>query len=324
MQERFRRQVERHPHAITAGVIGGALVLSLLAVGLAFAVFSGAPPTADVSPVPSASADLSVRPSASPSVSPAMASSAATPVPPGRGFVEELVVPSFVSVIADALQVRQAPGLSGEPLLDSYSCIDNPYPNCGRPILVGTETPNVDLYLVDGPVEVEGYVWYLVATEGPAVLGWVAAGDDADSWLVSAARSCPSQPLELADVTVLSTSRLLLLHCFSGQAMTFRGWYPALPPGEQETSLEQCQAERAWLLCNSVFQILRLEPGNWAGNADYLAFVIDPAAGISMPARSQWVEVTGAFDHPSAGTCGDAGVVLHCRTIFAVSSAVAP
>ncbi len=106
--------------------------------------------------------------------------------------------------------------------------------------------------------------------------------------------------------------------------MTFRGWYPDLPPGSQETNLEACQAERVWLLCNSVYEMIRLEPGSWAGNADYFAFVVDPAAGISMPARSQWVEVTGAFDHPAAATCGEAGVVLRCRSIFAVNSAVAP
>jgi len=255
-----------------------------------------------------------------------MPSSTATPVPTGGGFVEELVVPSFVSVTADRLLIRQEPGLTGEPLMNHDSCIDNPDPNCARPILIGTESSYVDLYLVDGPVEVDGYEWYLAATEREEVVGWVAAGDDADAWLVSAPRSCPSQPLELADVTILATTRLELLHCFGRQALTFRGWYPDLPPGEQETNvgLEDCRAERGWLLCYSIFDILRLEPGSWAGTADYLAFAVDPAAGLSMPARSQWVEVTGSFDHPAANTCGEVWTVLSCRSTFVVSSAVVP
>ena len=247
-----------------------------------------------------------------------------------------LVVPGFAEVTADRVLMRQEPGLTSEPVMDTDSCMgDNPNPNCALPFVVGTESGFVELYVFDGPVETDGYEWYLAATEMhtetrgstyPDGVGWVAAGDDADAWLVSATRSCPSQPVEMADVTYLSLTRLEMLHCFGRQELTLRGWYPDLPPGEAEPTnyLEACRAERGWLACYSIFDTLRPEPGSWAGNVDYLQFLVDPDAGVAMPARSQWVEVTGSFDHPAADACGNVAAQLICRSEFVIRSAVIP
>lgn len=298
------------------------LVTAMVLAGCAAPADSTLPstsPSADPSGSPVSTATTSATPIPS-----AMPSATATPVPTGGASGAELVVPSFVSVTADRLLIRKEPGLTGEPVTDAISCIDNPDPNCARPILIGIETGYVDLYLVDGPIAVDGYEWYLAATDPLAVVGWVAAGDAADAWLVSAPRSCPSQPLALAGVTILATSRLELIDCFGGQTMTFRGWYPELPPGERETNLEDCRAERGWLLCYSGFNILRLEPGPLVGSTDYLEFNVDPAAGVTLPARLQWIEVTGSFDNPAATACGEVFAVLTCRSMFVVSSAVVP
>ena len=258
----------------------------------------------------------------------------ATPVATAGALGGELIVPGFADVIADQLLMRQEPGLTGEPLMNHDTCIDNPDPNCARPFLIGTESGFLELYVYDGPVEADGYEWYLAATEMhtevrasmfPDAVGWVAAGDGVDAWLVAASRSCPSEPVELADVTLLSMTRLEMLHCFGRQALTLRGWYPELPPGEgdPDAALEECRADRAWLLCYSVFDMLRPEPADWAGNADYLPFVLDPGAGVTVPGRPQWVELTGSFDHPASTDCGDAALVLVCRSSFVVSSAIA-
>ncbi len=152
MQERLRDQLDRHPRAVTTGVIGGALVLSLLAVGLAFALFSGAPPTADVSPVPSAS----VSPSASSSVE---ASPAFTPAESGA--------PSFagdalLQVSVDALRMRTAASTS----VDIVQSLDR-----GDVVRV-----------ISGPVEADRYAWYEVI-DLDSRSGWVALGDGADPWL---------------------------------------------------------------------------------------------------------------------------------------------
>ena len=51
----MRDQLNRHPRAVAAGVIGGALILLVVAAGLAIAVFTGAQPVGEASPIPSAS-----------------------------------------------------------------------------------------------------------------------------------------------------------------------------------------------------------------------------------------------------------------------------
>jgi hypothetical protein len=279
-------------------------------------------------PVASESAAV---PSASAAPSDSAAASAA-PAPSEASSDRQLAVPGFASVVADTLQMRQDPGLNGEVVMTGEFCIDNPDPDCERPFLIGTENGYVELYLVDGPVEADGYAWYLAATEMhteersslyPEAVGWVAAGDGTDAWLVPASRTCPTEPVQLADVTLVAMTRLEMLHCFGSEPLTLRGWYPELPPGEEESPAdrESCLAEAAWLLCGSIFDLLRPEEAEWAGDADYLSLVVDVEAGVTMPARSQWIEVTGSLDHPQSATCGDAGLVVICRSMFVVSSA---
>jgi hypothetical protein len=79
-----------------------------------------------------------------------------------------------------------------------------------------------------------------------------------------------------------------------------------------------------WLVCPS---------GNGLGaddseSGDRLTVSVDPASGVEMPERGQWVEVTGHFDDPAAQRCGevaeqmssDAGsLVFNCRLQFVLS-----
>jgi hypothetical protein len=55
---------------------------------------------------------------------------------------------------------------------------------------------------------------------------------------------------------------------------------------------------------------------------------IDPATGLAMPSRGQWVEVVGHLDDPAARDCAPVAsgsqdpvrVVLTCRTEFVAES----
>jgi hypothetical protein len=239
-------------------------------------------------------------------------------------------------VTADRIFIRVDPGTDGEPITSADACIDNPDPNCVQPFMLGTVTGYVQLYLFDGPVEADGYAWYLAATEMhtperasvyPEAVGWVAAGDSEDAWLVADERTCPAQPVELAEITSLVMTRLERLYCFGSEPLTVRGWYPDLPPGESERSpadLEACRAENGWPACGSLYDLLRPEESEWAGDAHYLDFVLDPSAGITMPGRSGWIEITGSFDHPASSECVGVSGVLNCRATFVVSSVRVP
>jgi len=253
----------------------------------------------------------------------------ATPGPPSTPVAGQLPIPGFVTVSADALLVRQEPGLDAEPVIDTSTCIDNPNP-CERPFTLGADRGWLWAYLYDGPVSADGYDWYLAATEMntpqhastfPEAVGWVAAGDGEDAWLVPDERSCPSDPIELADVTNLALTKLEMLHCLAGQELTLRGWFPPPPQGEQDQTdlIAECRERSPWLMCASVFDVIRPVQAEWAGNADYLDFVVDPSSDLVLPERGQWVTLTGAFDHPDATSCGDAAAVLICRFAFVLT-----
>lgn len=260
---------------------------------------------------------------------PPSATAEPSPVPSPSAAAGRLPVPGFVTIDADALTVRQEPGLDGEPVIDGSACIDNPNP-CERPFTLGADRGYLWAYVLEGPISADGYDWYLVATEMntpqhaslyPEAVGWVAFGDDEDEWLVVDERSCPSEPIELADVTNLALTKLEMLHCLGDRELTLRGWLPALGSSEDDADLiAECRERLHWLNCGSLYDHLRPAEGSWAGNADYLDFVIDPASDLVAPERGQWVTVTGRFDHPDAESCGDAGTVLVCRFSFVLSA----
>lgn len=221
--------------------------------------------------------------------------------------------------------IRSEPGVAADPMVDGTMCIDNPDPNCARPILLGTESDIGDVYLLEGPVEADGYDWYLVATESEGTLywdavGWVAAGDAEDDWLVPRDVTCPAEPVELADVTFTANSPLTVLYCLGGREIALRGYYTDPPPGEPLEG--DCVSEPAWLVCTWGGHILRVEEGTWAGDGNHLQLHLHPDLG-AMPPRPGWIEVTGQFDHPAAAECGDEQPAsdLSCRVAFVVTSA---
>ena len=82
-----------------------------------------------------------------------------------------------------------------------------------------------------------------------------------------------------------------------------------------------------WLLCQNVNYVL-VSP--FRSNELYgLALSIDPDSDVDMPARGQWVRVTGHFDDAAARQCAGAAdmpssdpvsIVFDCRLQFVPTS----
>src|SRR5699024_6244243 len=133
-------------------------------------------------------------------------------------------------------------------------------------------------------------------------------------------RSCPSDPIELADVTNLALTKLEMLHCLGSRELTLHGWLPALGSSEDDSALiAECRRQHPWLTCGSLYDVIR-PVSTGLGDPNYLEFVIDPDSGVVVADRGQWVAVTGRFDHPDAQTCGDTDAVLICRFSFVLTS----
>jgi hypothetical protein len=129
-------------------------------------------------------------------------------------------------------------------------------------------------------------------------------------------------------VTFVAAMWVMRLGCFSGQELTLQGWYPELP-SDVETSGD-CVAQPAWLICGwDHYDLRTIEMAFYDDrSANRIDFKVDPASGVVMPERGQWIEVRGRFDHPIAQSCGGEeemveglnGLRLLCRLEFVVSS----
>lgn len=234
-----------------------------------------------------------------------------------------LRVEGFATVVADQLNMRLEPSLDADVVRAFYADCLTPCP----PLQLGSDTYS-ELYLLDGPVQADGYAWYLAATTSEMAtyaeyIGWVAAGDEAGAWLVPHEPDCPP-PMELSDLTYANLSRFEAIACFGGEEVTVRGWYVDLPADAEPPG--QCSAEPAWLVCGWGYHMLRPEPSGWYGGANNLQMKVDPASNVQMPPRGNWVLVTGMWDHPGAKACGsdvqeDVAFRLMCRMEFVVTSA---
>jgi hypothetical protein len=248
---------------------------------------------------------------------------------PSPSSVNGLVVGELADVVADRLNVRVSPDREA-------AIVVVPPEGDGLPGLavIGQMTLFHDVYLFDGPVEADGFSWYLIGTDrdessGPERVGWVAAGDASEPWLVPASR-CPAPPFELADVTYVAATWGMKLACFGKQELTLQGWYPYLPADVEATG--DCSVEPAWLYCGPApygYYDLRVAEMDFydTRSAERVVFTFDPSAGLLLPDRGQWIQLVGQFDHPAAQACdgedtnGVDWVTLQCRLQFVVSAA---
>jgi hypothetical protein len=302
-------------------------------LGAALAVGSGLiklPFVVDVvSPTPSASATApgSGTPAPSSSTTPTASSS------PAAGAI---VIDGLAKSTVDGLRVRATPGTAGA--------------------LLGTIDTGQLAFVVAGPISADGYAWYQLAAPGlplnagceppfqttpfncPDWLGWVAAGQSGSQpWLEAVTWPCPASPMNLdalvnAPAPLGPRTALERLACYGSTSIRVRGWWPQVPDGAGLGGAcgPVVKPNPAWLVCQNInYNGLSIsESAGFEGAA--MTISIDPASGVTMPPRGQWVEVLGHLDDPAARDCAPLSatggeqdpvkVVLTCRTEFALES----
>ena len=254
---------------------------------------AGSPsPSGTDQPTPRASATVAPPPPASASISASTAS-------PTTSAPAEAAIPidTVVATAVERLSLRRTPGTAGE-----------------RMGFLELETV---AYILEGPTEVDGLPWYRVTGLGlpyasgcvttpptepitcPAFHGWAAGASEAgDPWLAATdPGDCPEASIE----SVSEWGFTWRLICWSEEAVTFDAWWPELPPDAGLGGACPQESEPAgFLYCQSV-NGLSASPEE--GPVNRITLSIDPASGVSMPERGQWIGVTGQFDHPLAEAC---------------------
>jgi hypothetical protein len=237
-------------------------------------------------------------------------------------------IDNVVQAVVSDLRVRETAGVSGRPL--------------------GTLPLNGESLVVDGPVSADGYTWYAIQAlwpprgtgceapfttdpyNCPSWYGWVAAhGPDGSPWLAEAELECGAWPApNLTDRFNYGLPYLGYLACFGGQERRVVGFYPRIP---DDAGLGGACAgvpdEVYWLACNLGYEFLVADP---ADGYFGMPFTVSVPPDMEMPARGQWIELTGHYDDPAAQRCdyedpdGDRPAqvtVTLCRGEFVVSAA---
>lgn len=200
-------------------------------------------------------------------------------------------------------------------------------------------------FVLAGPEQIGDIPWYRIAGMGlpyasgcpttppdqpiscPAFQGWVAGANDAgDSWLT------PTEPEPCPEPTLTAMSEMGFtwrLVCWADVPITFEAWWPEIPEDAGLGGFCPAADEPGgFLYCQNInYNGLAASPDE--GFVDRLALSIDPASGVEMPERGQWVRVTGEFGHPAARACADLadaewedshGAVFACRRQFVPTS----
>lgn len=263
-------------------------------------------------------------PTAQPSVTASATSSPTEPTPSPSPAASAIMVNGLAKSTVNGLTVRAKPGTAG--------------------VQLGTIDAGQLGFVVAGPVSAGGYVWFQLSGLGlpvpagceqlqnnncPSWLGWVAAGRGGQPWIVATTLPCPASPMNLEALAV-GRSDLVRLACHRSSPIRFRGWWPQIPPGAGlgGTCGPVVKPNPAWLICQNINYngLVISESAGFEGAG--LKISIDPASGVTMPARGQWVEVVGHLDDPAARDCAPLGggeqdpakVVLTCRAELVADS----
>ena len=292
-----------------------ALLTMVFLAGCA-ATNTGSAPTASPTDVPQPS----------PSASAAQATSSSSPA---AGTIE---VDHLARSRVDGLAVRARAGTTGAQL--------------------GTINTGELGFVVAGPVSADGYSWYQLSALGlppnagceppvqttpfscPDWLGWVAAGQPGNyAWLEPATLPCASSPMNMdalvGEAAKGSRTALGRLACYGSTAVRIRGWWPKIPSDAGLGGTCGANPTTWWLQCGGLNYngLVVSESAGFGGLG--VNFDINPASGVKMPPRGQWVEVVAHMDDAAARTCAPFGggeqdpvkAVLMCRGEFVVESA---
>ena len=234
-----------------------------------------------------------------------------TPRPAG------LFAGGFAKIAVAELNVHTGPSIDAERLMQGQA--DAP----PTPVRWGRKSGLDRVFILAGPVAADGYRWWQVAptvyewngasvpaplAPYPDEIGWVADAGADRAWLVPA-DECPGGPIELADITLAKTSWGVRVSCFQAQVLTLRGWLTTIPP--------DWASSKSPVVGPAIFPVVM----GWydEGNVNKLNIRLHPAMSLELPAPEQWIEVTGAFDDPTASQCAPFEV-LECRATLTVTS----
>jgi hypothetical protein len=282
-------------------------------------------PAPTVQPIASQDA----TPSAAPSTASPTSQPSATSAPSTAGIVIDGLTKSTVN----ALRVRAEPTTAS--------------------VALGTIDEGQLGFVVAGPVSADGYGWYQLAGVGlpanagceppvlttpfncPNWLGWVAAGPPGGQpWLEATTLPCPASPMNLeALVTGAPQGPLTALErlaCYGSTPIRFRAWWPELPAdaGLGGACGPVVAPNPMWLICQGLYYNGLVISDSEGFEGVGLQMSIDPASGVTMPPRGQWVEVVAHLDDPAARDCAPLGggdqdpvsIVLTCRSELVADS----
>lgn len=294
------------------------VVLGTLAAGCGAETTGSPGPSGTDQPTPSASSTVAPASSASASASASQGAASSMSASPDAAIPVDTVVATTV----ERLSLRRTPGTDGE-----------------RMGFLELETV---AYVLEGPTEVDGLPWYRITGLGlpyasgcvttpptepitcPAFHGWAAGANEAgEPWLAATdPGDCPEPTIE----SVSEWGFTWRLICWSDEAVMFDAWWPELPPDAGLGGACPQESEPAgFLYCQSV-NGLSASPEE--GPVNRITLSIDPASGVSMPERGQWIRVTGQFDHALAEACAELAAddqdpddaVFACRLQFVPTS----
>lgn len=294
---------------LAAIVIGGAIALALSGpgdVGLVTATPGFAVSPSQSLTIPPPSARSSPAPTARPTATPVP-----TPVPnaaiPNRAIAD---------VQVDQLNLRAAGNDSAE--------------------ILGQLRAGARVFTIGAPTETGGVHWYRVAVaSGPysggpeycqgdpyceADIGWVASPITGNPWLEAVEVGCPSSPMSIDDLDLLTPMERL--QCFGNEDIIVTGTIDHPCCGW----MGPIRYDPAWLAAPSaeaMFHAARLHPR------------FDPDSHVDVPERGSVIRATAHFDDPAAPDCRQsvdpefepedvmlqptAWVVLECRMQLVVT-----
>lgn len=248
-------------------------------------------------------------------------------------------VDTLVETVVEDLSVQQEPGLSARR--------------------VGIAPEGLRAWVLDGPVEADGYRWFLLtgapvddadpeacldAVESPDLrcLGWIgwAAGvtPSGDAWLRAAEVDCPKARDVAAYLSLTKEERLF---CAGDDEWRLRVYVPPKVLGIG--CLPVWVTDPGWMTGECTFIFPQAEERELGEDTSLQMFTPPELNTCGLPGvcwweelKGRWVVVTGHLDDPVARTCRpvlasafpepvvpppDADLVIHqCRLHFIVSS----
>jgi hypothetical protein len=197
---------------------------------------------------------------------------------------------AIVTKAGNSLRVRSAPGTTASSI--QYS---------------PTLPSGTRLLVLDGPVAADGFDWYAVLTDGEPIrlYGWVAAGAKGMDWIKPVASECWGS---LDAATVASLSRIDLLTCYHDEAVTVRGRWRPLKPGESDVEpcdwrdfKGECNPREAWLLYPSAR--ITFATGDGGSAAIDVAVPEELRGRLEAVPHDAVLTATIAMDAPQARSC---------------------